>query len=99
MCINGIAAALEVALIQWKTLASYFEDLYALSIKNSDPHAASTIKKQFLAPKIQKIKLMGDLVTNAHRLRNAQGGRSDLENYLIDRLQKELRIEPNLEAH
>lgn len=99
MCINDVAAALEVALIQWKTLASYFEDLYALSIKNSDPHTASTIKKQFLTPKIQKIKLMGDLITNAHKLRSAPDGRGDLENYLIDRLQKELRIEPEVEAH
>nr|XP_056707789.1 ferritin light chain, oocyte isoform-like [Euleptes europaea] len=97
--INGVAAALEVALTQWKMLAGYFEDLYAMSIKNSDPHTAGTIKKQFLAPKIQKIKLMGDLITNARRLRSAQDGRGDLENYLIDRLQKELRVEPNSEAH
>ncbi|XP_077177715.1 ferritin light chain-like [Paroedura picta] len=97
--INGVAAALEVALTQWKMLAGYFEDLYALSIKNSDPHTANTIKKQFLVPKIQKIKLMGDLITNAYRLRSAQDDRGDLENYLIDRLQKELRIEPDIEAH
>ncbi|XP_053142668.1 ferritin light chain-like [Hemicordylus capensis] len=97
--INGVAAALEIALVQWKTMAGYFEELYALSIKNSDPHSASTIKKQFLAPKIRKIKLMGDLITNARRLRSAQDGRGDLENYLIDRLQKELRIGPDSEAH
>ncbi|KAL8169917.1 UNVERIFIED_CONTAM: hypothetical protein K2H54_059991 [Gekko kuhli] len=96
--INGVAAALEVALTQWKTLAGYFEDLYALSIKNSDPHTASTVKKQFLAPKIQKIKLTGDLITNAHRLRRAQDGKGDLENYLIDRLQKELSTEPDVKA-
>ncbi|XP_048342269.1 ferritin light chain, oocyte isoform-like isoform X1 [Sphaerodactylus townsendi] len=97
--INDVAAALEVALIQCKMLAGYFEDLYALSIKNSDPHTASMIKKQFLAPKIQKIKLMRDLITNAHRLRSDQDGRGDLENYLIDRLQKELRIEPDSDSH
>ncbi|XP_054827265.1 ferritin light chain-like [Eublepharis macularius] len=97
--INGVTAALEVALVQWKMLTGYFEDLYALSIKTSDPHTASTIKKRFLAPKIQKIKLMGDLITNAHRLRSAQDGRGDLENYLIDRLQKELRIVPDLKAY
>lgn len=88
---NGVADALEVSLEQWKTLASYFEELYSLSIKNSDPHSTSTIRKQFLAPKIQKIKLMGNLITNAHMLRSGQGGKGDLENYLIDRLQKELK--------
>nr|XP_028588568.1 ferritin light chain-like [Podarcis muralis] len=97
--ISGVAAALEVALVQWKMMAGHFEELYALSIKNSDPHTASTIKKQFLAPKIQKIKLMGDLITNARRLRNAQDSRGDLENYLIDRLQKELKIGTDSEAH
>ncbi|XP_066467610.1 ferritin light chain-like [Tiliqua scincoides] len=96
--VNGVAAALEVAQVQWKTLAGYFEELYSLSIKNLDPHSASTIKKQFLAPKIQKIKLTGDLITNARRLRSAQDGRGDLENYLIDRLQKELKIRPGSEA-
>ncbi|KAJ6665063.1 hypothetical protein lerEdw1_005294 [Lerista edwardsae] len=98
MFVNGVAAALEVAQVQWKTMAGYFEELYALSIKNLDPHSASTIKKQFLAPKIQKIKLAGDLITNARRLRSAQDGR-DLENYLIDRLQKELKIRPDSEVH
>uniref|UniRef100_A0A8D2JIW8 Ferritin n=1 Tax=Varanus komodoensis TaxID=61221 RepID=A0A8D2JIW8_VARKO len=97
--INGVATALEVALVQWKTLASYFEELYALSIKNSDPHTASTIKKQFLAPKIERIKLMGDLITNTHRLRSAQDGKSNLENYLIDRLQEELKLSPDSEGH
>ncbi|XP_062973278.1 ferritin light chain-like [Elgaria multicarinata webbii] len=97
--INGVAPALEVALLQCKMVAGYFEELYALSIKNLDPNTASTIKKQFLAPKIQRIKLMGDLITNARRLRSAQDGKGDLENYLIDRLQKELKISPDSEAH
>lgn len=90
---------MEVAQVQWKTLAGYFEELYALCIKNLDPVSASTIKKQFLAPKIQKIKLSRDLITNAHRLRSAQDGRGDLENYFIDRLQKELKIRPDSEVH
>ncbi|XP_042315368.1 ferritin, lower subunit-like [Sceloporus undulatus] len=98
MLINGVAPALEVALLQWKTLAGYFEELYALSIKYVDPQTASTIKKEFLRPKIMRIKLMGDLLTNAHRLRSTQDGRGDLENYLIDRLQKELKIGPDSEA-
>lgn len=99
MLINGVAPALEVALVQWKTVARYFEELYTLSIKNSDPCTASTIKKQFLRPTSKKIKLMGDLITNAHRLRSTQDGRSDLENYLIEHLLEELKIDPDSEAH
>uniref|UniRef100_A0A8D2NCY1 Ferritin n=1 Tax=Zonotrichia albicollis TaxID=44394 RepID=A0A8D2NCY1_ZONAL len=61
----GLMKALELAMVQWKTMLRYFEELYALSVENADPHSASTIKKQFIGPKIQKIKLMGDLLTNA----------------------------------
>ncbi|KAJ7344408.1 hypothetical protein JRQ81_000358 [Phrynocephalus forsythii] len=99
MLISSAAPALEVALAQWKTVAGYFEELYALSIKYSDPCTASTIKKQFLRPTSKKIKLMGDLITNAHRLRNTQDGRGDVGNYLIDRWLEELKIGPESEAH
>uniref|UniRef100_A0A8D2PAX5 Ferritin n=1 Tax=Zosterops lateralis melanops TaxID=1220523 RepID=A0A8D2PAX5_ZOSLA len=63
----GLMKALELAMVQWKTMLRYFEELYALSVENADPHSASTIKKQFIGPKIQKIKLMGDLLTNLLR--------------------------------
>ncbi|NXR14969.1 FRIL protein, partial [Semnornis frantzii] len=87
----GLVKALELAMVQWKTMVRYFEELYALSIENADPHSASTIKKQFIEPKIRKIKLMGDLLTNARRLDCSQDGRNSLGDYFMDRLQKEFR--------
>nr|XP_009933625.1 PREDICTED: ferritin heavy chain-like [Opisthocomus hoazin] len=97
----GLMKALEVAMVQWKTMIRYFEELYALSIENADPHSASTIKKQFIGPKIQKIKLMGDLLTNARRLDCSQDGRNSLGDYFMDRLQKEFRTgtEPESSQH
>ncbi|XP_061236247.1 ferritin light chain-like [Neopsephotus bourkii] len=94
----GLMKALELAMVQWKTMVRYFEELYALSIENADPHSASTIKKQFIGPKIRKIKLMGDLLTNARRLDCSQDGRNSLGDYFMDRLQEEFRagIEPSL---
>ncbi|XP_009993708.1 PREDICTED: ferritin heavy chain-like [Chaetura pelagica] len=94
----GLMKALELAMVQWKTMIRYFEELYALSIENADPHSASTIKKQFIGPKIQKIKLMGDLLTNARRLDCSQDGRNSLGDYFMDRLQKEFRTGIELES-
>uniref|UniRef100_A0A8C8ECK0 Ferritin n=1 Tax=Otus sunia TaxID=257818 RepID=A0A8C8ECK0_9STRI len=71
----GLMKALEVAMVQWKTMIRYFEELYALSIENADPHSASTIKKHFIGPKIRKIKLMGDLLTNLRALSRLNLGR------------------------
>ncbi|KAM8807137.1 ferritin light chain-like [Eudromia elegans] len=87
----SLMKALELAMLQWKTMTRYFEELYALSLENADPHSASTIKKQFIGPKIRKIKLMGDLLANARRLDCSQDGRSSLGDYFMDRFQKELR--------
>uniref|UniRef100_A0A8C0UKL6 Ferritin/DPS domain-containing protein n=1 Tax=Cyanistes caeruleus TaxID=156563 RepID=A0A8C0UKL6_CYACU len=44
------------------------------NVENADPHSASTIKKQFIGPKIRKIKLMGDLLTNLLRQTCPKGG-------------------------
>ncbi|KAJ7422221.1 ferritin light chain-like protein [Pitangus sulphuratus] len=97
----GLMKALELAMVQWKTMLRYFEELYALSVENADPHTASTMKKQFIAPKIRKIKLMGDLLTNARRLDCSQDGRNSLGDYFMDRLQQEFRtsVEPESSDH
>ncbi|XP_075784203.1 ferritin light chain-like [Pelodiscus sinensis] len=88
--VSNVVKALEVALVHWKTVTGYFEELFALSIENADPHSASTVK-QFIEPKIRKIKLMGDLLTNARRLECSQDGRGNLGDYLMERLQEEIK--------
>ncbi|KAM4617780.1 ferritin light chain-like [Discoglossus pictus] len=89
--VGDVMRAVTIALGEWKTMSGYFEELYNLSIDLSDPHSAGTIKKHFIEPKIRKVKLVGDLLTNARRLQCTQDGKSSFGEYLIDRLQEELK--------
>ncbi|XP_053305596.1 ferritin light chain-like [Spea bombifrons] len=88
--VRDVMTACYVALDQWKTTLGYFEELYHLSVDCSDPHSAGVIKKYFVEPKIRKVKLTGDILTNARRLSCTHNGQSSFGEYLIDKLQEEL---------
>ncbi|KAM8938754.1 ferritin, higher subunit-like [Pelodytes ibericus] len=89
--VRDVVTALTMALDQWKTMMRCFEELYNISIDCADPHTAGLIKKRFVEPKMRKVKLTGDLLTNASRLNCPSDGRSSFGEYLIDQLQKELK--------
>ncbi|XP_051885170.1 ferritin light chain, oocyte isoform-like [Pristis pectinata] len=89
--VRNIRQALELTFRQWKTAASFLEELCALSKTLADPHTASFIRKRLLVPKIEQIKVAGDLITNANRLGCTDDGRVSFGEYLIDRLQEELK--------
>uniref|UniRef100_UPI00398E9EEE ferritin light chain n=1 Tax=Pristiophorus japonicus TaxID=55135 RepID=UPI00398E9EEE len=88
--VQNIRQALELTLRQWKTVATFLEELCALSKSCMDPHTASFVKKRLLVPKIRQIKVAGDLITNANRLGCTDEGQGSFGEYLIDRLQEEL---------
>ncbi|CAH2325677.1 ferritin light chain-like [Pelobates cultripes] len=88
--VRDLMTALNMALDQWKIMQVYFEELYSLSMDCLDPHSASLIKKHFLEPTMKKVKLTGDVITNAHRLNCTPDGRGSFGEYLIERLQEEL---------
>ncbi|XP_055505489.1 ferritin light chain, oocyte isoform-like [Leucoraja erinacea] len=91
LMVRNLLQALEIALDQWKNAASFLEELCTLSKTQEDPHTASFIRKRLLVPKVQQIKVTGDLLTNAKRLGCTDGGESSFGEYLIDHLQEELR--------
>ncbi|XP_067849955.1 ferritin light chain, oocyte isoform-like [Heptranchias perlo] len=92
--VKNIRQALELTLRQWKTVATFLEELCALSKGCTDPHTTSFIRKRLLVPKIQQIKVVGDLITNANRLGCTDEGQVSFGEYLIDRLQEELARPP-----
>eukprot|EP00061_Rhincodon_typus_P014760 g42024.t1 len=55
--VQNICQALDLALRQWKTVATFLEELCALGKSCTDPHTTSFIRKQLLVPKIQQIKV------------------------------------------
>ena len=84
----AVLPALEFLLLQWKDEMSVLVDLSLLARQNSDPHSASVVKSRFLGPLVPRVKLLGDLLTNAHRL--GCGAQGSLGEYLMDQLQEEL---------
>ncbi|GCB60676.1 ferritin light chain [Scyliorhinus torazame] len=92
--VQNMRQALDQTIQQWKTVATFLEELCALSKSCTDPHTTSFIRKRLLVPKIQQIKVAGDLITNATRLGCTDEGQVSFGEYLIDRLQEELQKPP-----
>ncbi|KAG5274003.1 hypothetical protein AALO_G00158130 [Alosa alosa] len=86
----GLLPALELTLAQWKEEMAVMMELSQLAREHSDPHSASVVKSRFLTPLVPKVKLLGDLLTNARRMGCTADGASGYGEYLIDQLQEEL---------
>lgn len=85
-----LLAALEFLLGQWKEEMSVMVELCHLAREHGDPHSASVLKSRFLQPLAPKIKLLGDLMTNARRVGCTSDVAGGFGEYLIDQLYKEL---------
>ncbi|KAM7397286.1 hypothetical protein PAMP_020270 [Pampus punctatissimus] len=86
----AVLPALELLLLQLKEEVSVLVELSHLARKHGDPHTASVVKSQFLAPRVDRVKLLGDLLTSARRVgcTNDQAGR--FGEYILNELQDEL---------
>eukprot|EP00063_Salmo_salar_P050568 XP_014025403.1 PREDICTED: ferritin, heavy subunit-like [Salmo salar] len=86
----AVIPALELMLGQWKEEMSVMVELNQLSNEHSDPHSASVVKSRFLGPLVPRVKLLGDLLTNARRVGCTIDRSGGFGEYLINQLQEEL---------
>ncbi|CAB1331555.1 unnamed protein product [Coregonus sp. 'balchen'] len=85
MC--AVILALELMLGQWKEEMAVMVELSQLSKEHSDLHSASVVNSRLLVP---RVKLLGDLLTNARRVGCTSDRSGGFGEYLIDQLQEEL---------
>ncbi|KAK3526584.1 hypothetical protein QTP70_030721 [Hemibagrus guttatus] len=86
----ALLPALELMLGQWKEEMAIMVELCQLACEHEDPHTISVVKCHFLNPVVPKIKLLGDLLTNARRVGCTNDSTGGFGEYLIDQLYKEL---------
>ncbi|KAM9529737.1 uncharacterized protein ACWYII_041777 isoform 2-T2 [Salvelinus alpinus] len=86
----AVIPALELMLGQWKEEMAVMVELSQLSKEHSDPHSASVVKSRVLGPLVPRVKLLGDLLTNARRVGCTIDRSGGFGEYLINQLQEEL---------
>lgn len=88
--ICGLLPALDLTLAAWKEEMAVMIELSRIAREQGDPHSASVVKSRFLTPLVPKVKLLGDLLTNARRVGCTAEGAGGFGEYLMDQLQEEL---------
>ncbi|XP_055049153.1 ferritin, middle subunit [Misgurnus anguillicaudatus] len=86
-----VLSALKILLNQWKEEMAIMTEQSQLALNYGDPHTASIIKSQFLQPLIPKVKLVGDLLTEACRAGCTSDSAGGFGEFLFDQLQEKLQ--------
>ncbi|XP_070828911.1 ferritin light chain [Chaetodon trifascialis] len=90
---DGVCAvlpALELLLLQLKEEVGVLVELNQLARNNGDPHAASVVTRHFLTLWVDRLKLLGDLLTSARRVGCTNDRTGGFGEYLLNELQEEL---------
>ncbi|KAG7219234.1 hypothetical protein INR49_019227 [Caranx melampygus] len=88
--VGAVLPALDLLLLQLKEEACVLVELSQLAREQGDPHTASVMKSHFLAPRVDRIKLLGDLLTSARRAGCTSDQTGRFGEYLLNELQEEL---------
>ncbi|XP_053283415.1 LOW QUALITY PROTEIN: ferritin light chain, oocyte isoform-like [Pleuronectes platessa] len=86
----AVLPALELLLLQLREEAGALVELSQLAREHGDPHTASVVKSHFLAPRVDRLKLLGDLLTSARRIGCTSDQTRGFGEYILNELQEEL---------
>ncbi|KAM7415305.1 hypothetical protein PAMA_019910 [Pampus argenteus] len=86
----AVLPALELLLLQLKEEVGVLVELNHLAREHGDPHTASVVKSQFVAPRVDRVKLLGDLLTSARRVGCTNDQAGGFGEYILNELQDEL---------
>ncbi|XP_053175370.1 ferritin light chain, oocyte isoform-like [Scomber japonicus] len=88
--VGAVLPALELLLLQLKEEVGVLVELSQLAREHGDPHTASVVKSHFLAPRVDRTKLLGDLLTSARRVGCSDNQAGGFGEYILNELQDEL---------
>ncbi|CAJ1056007.1 ferritin light chain [Xyrichtys novacula] len=86
----AVLPALELFLLQLKEEVDVMVELNQLARHNGDPNTASFVKSHFLGPRVNRLKLLGDLLTSARRVGCTNDQSGGFGEYMLNELQEEL---------
>lgn len=86
----AVIPALELLLLQLREEVDVLVELSQLARNHGDPHTASVVKSHFLTPRVDRLKLLGDLLTNARRVGCTSDQTGGFGEYILNELQEEL---------
>lgn len=86
----AVLPALELLLLQLKEEVAVLVELSQLARDQGDPHTASVVKSRFLSPRVDRLKLLGDLLTSARRVGCTNDQAGGFGEYMLNELQEEL---------
>lgn len=86
----AVLPALELLLLQLKEEVSVLVELSQQARNHGDPHTASVVKSHFLTPRVDRLKLLGDLLTSARRVGCTNDQTGGFGEYILNEMQEEL---------
>ncbi|XP_029290031.1 ferritin light chain-like [Cottoperca gobio] len=86
----AVLPALDLLLLQLQEEVGVLVELSQLARSHGDPHTASVVKSHFLTPRVDRLKVLGDLLTCARRVGCTNGPTGGLGEFLLNELQEEL---------